>query len=67
MPHGVTSGIALTVAAYLMFALQDALVKWLVDDYAVVQILFVRSTVILVLCWRAAPADSRSRPSDHPL
>ena len=55
MSQGVTSGIALTVAAYLMFALQDASVKWLVDDYPVVQILFVRSAVILVLCLACGP------------
>jgi S-adenosylmethionine uptake transporter len=49
-------GIALASAGYACFALQDAIVKWLVADYAVPQILFMRSLVIVVitggLAWR---------------
>jgi len=42
-------GIALASAGYACFALQDALVKWLVASYAVPQILFMRSLVIVVI------------------
>ncbi len=49
-------GIALASAGYACFALQDAIVKWLVADYAVPQILFMRSLVIVLitggLAWR---------------
>lgn len=43
------TGIALACAGYSFFAIQDAAVKWLVPTYAVPQILFVRSVVIVVL------------------
>jgi S-adenosylmethionine uptake transporter len=43
------AGMALAVAGYAVFSLQDASVKWLVADYAVVQILFMRSLTIVVL------------------
>lgn len=42
-------GIALAAAGYSCFALQDAMVKWLVADYAVPEILFMRSLVIVVI------------------
>ncbi|KRB55038.1 hypothetical protein ASE04_04740 [Rhizobium sp. Root708] len=42
-------GIALASAGYACFALQDALVKWLVADYEVPQILFMRSLVIVLV------------------
>lgn len=42
-------GIALASGGYGCFALQDAIVKWLVTDYAVPQILFVRSLVIVLI------------------
>lgn len=42
-------GIALSCAGYSLFAIQDAVVKWLVADYSVPQILFVRSVIILVV------------------
>ncbi|MEJ5082152.1 MULTISPECIES: DMT family transporter [unclassified Ochrobactrum] len=42
-------GIALASAGYACFALQDAIVKWLVADYAVPQILFMRSLVIVLI------------------
>ncbi|QFY63105.1 DMT family transporter (plasmid) [Rhizobium grahamii] len=42
-------GIALASAGYSCFALQDALVKWLVADYEVPQILFMRSLVIVLV------------------
>ncbi|QPB24450.1 hypothetical protein [Rhizobium sp. 007] len=42
-------GIVLACAGYACFALQDALAKWLVADYAVTEILFMRSLVIIIL------------------
>jgi S-adenosylmethionine uptake transporter len=42
-------GIALASAGYACFALQDAIVKWLVADYEVPQVLFMRSLVIVVI------------------
>jgi len=49
---GVLAGVGLGIAGYGLFSLQDAAVKWLVEDYAVWQVLFVRSltlTALLVL------------------
>ncbi len=43
------AGIALACAGYACFALQDALVKWLVADYEVPEILFMRSMVIVII------------------
>lgn len=43
-------GVSLAVAGYFLFSLQDALVKWLVADNSVWQILLVRSLTILALC-----------------
>jgi len=42
-------GVALASAGYACFALQDAIVKWLVADYGVPEILFVRSLVIVLI------------------
>lgn len=42
-------GIALATAGYACFSLQDAIVKWLVADYEVPQILFMRSVVIVAI------------------
>jgi drug/metabolite transporter (DMT)-like permease len=53
MPVGAESktvGIALGVAAYFVFAVHDAGIKWLVTDVPVSQVLFVRSATILALC-----------------
>lgn len=44
------AGVALAVAGYFLFSLQDALVKWLVADNSVWEILFVRSITITLLC-----------------
>ncbi|MGV1793314.1 DMT family transporter [Rhizobium sp. A37_96] len=46
---GPIAGIALACAGYACFALQDAMVKWLVASYEVPQILFMRSLVIVVV------------------
>ena len=42
-------GIGLTAMGYGLFSLQDAVVKWLVETYAVTQILFIRSVVIVLV------------------
>lgn len=46
----VFSGIWLTTFAYFLFSSQDALIKLLVEDYAVWQILFFRSITVLIGC-----------------
>lgn len=43
------SGIALVCIGYACFATQDAIVKWLVADYGVPEILFMRSFVIVAV------------------
>jgi S-adenosylmethionine uptake transporter len=48
-PDNPLRGIALAALGYSLFAIQDAVVKWLVEDYAVAQILFVRSLVIVAM------------------
>ena len=50
MPKTVLIGVVSTILAYFMFSLQDAAVKWLVVGQPVVQILFMRSITILVIC-----------------
>src|SRR5689334_20487613 len=42
-------GIGLAGVAYGLFAIQDAIVKWLVASYAVPQILFMRSVLIMLV------------------
>lgn len=44
------AGIALACAGYSLFSIQDAAVKWLVETYAVPQILFIRSITIVFIC-----------------
>ena len=43
-------GMILGVAAYTLFAVHDAVVKGVIFDLPVVQILFVRSVVITLIC-----------------
>lgn len=43
-------GMGLGIAAYSMFAVHDALVKGVIFDLPVIQILFVRSVVIALIC-----------------
>src|ERR1044072_4378013 len=50
MSKSVLIGVISTICAYFMFSLQDASVKWLVVGQPVVQILFVRSLTILMIC-----------------
>ncbi len=45
-----TSGIAVGVLAYFVFALHDAAIKLLVVDIPVWQVLFFRSGTILAVC-----------------
>lgn len=42
-------GIGLSALGYALFSVQDATVKWLVVDYAVPEILLVRSVVIILI------------------
>jgi S-adenosylmethionine uptake transporter len=48
-PSRVLIGIGLATFGYALFAVQDAVVKWLVPTYSVPQILFMRSVVITVV------------------
>jgi drug/metabolite transporter (DMT)-like permease len=50
MSKTVLIGVLSTVAAYFLFSVQDASVKWLVADFPVIQILFFRSVTILAIC-----------------
>ncbi len=43
------AGVMFGLAAFLMFPVHDALAKWLVQDLSVWQIMFVRSSIILLL------------------
>jgi drug/metabolite transporter (DMT)-like permease len=45
-----TAGIVLALLGYFVFAFQDALVKLLVAGHAVTEVLFMRSTAIVVIC-----------------
>lgn len=47
-PRGAGAGIALAITAYACFSVHDATVKWLVALLPVWQVLFVRSTVIVL-------------------
>jgi drug/metabolite transporter (DMT)-like permease len=48
--YGVLWGILSVSAAFAIFTLHDAGIKWLVAGYAPLQVLFIRSCVILVIC-----------------
>ena len=50
MSKTVIAGVLSTMAAYFLFTLQDASVKWLVVSVPVIQILFIRSITILLIC-----------------
>jgi len=45
-----SAGILLSISGYFIFAFQDATVKWLVADHSVMQVLFMRSITIVILC-----------------
>ena len=40
--------IALTLISMTLFSMQDSLIKWLTDDYWLLQLLFIRSLVIVL-------------------
>ena len=48
--YGVLWGILAVSGAFAIFTLHDAGIKWLVAGYAPLQVLFIRSAVILVIC-----------------
>lgn len=48
--YGVLWGILSVSGAFAIFTLHDAGIKWLVAGYAPLQVLFIRSCVILVIC-----------------
>ncbi len=48
--YGVLWGILSVSGAFAIFTLHDAGIKWLVAGYAPLQVLFIRSAVILVIC-----------------
>jgi len=54
----VLLGLALALSANAVFSFQDAVVKWLVADFAVLQVLFIRSLAIATIAgtvyWRTA-------------
>jgi S-adenosylmethionine uptake transporter len=47
-PPRVMTGIGLAMAGYACFSVQDAIVKWLVADLPVFEILFARSIMIMI-------------------
>jgi len=62
-----TVGIALGVAAYFVFAVHDAGIKWLVADVPVWQVLFFRSATILTLCLAIGRRGLLERAAASPL
>jgi drug/metabolite transporter (DMT)-like permease len=57
----------LGVAAYFVFAVHDAGIKWLVADIPVWQVLFVRSATILVVCLAIGRRALLERAAASPL
>lgn len=49
LPDRPLYGLALAFAGYAVFSFQDAILKKLVEDFAVVQILFVRSILVMAI------------------
>ena len=47
---GILVGIGLVTVSFAAFALQDAIVKWVVADYSPWQVLLTRSAVIVMIC-----------------
>jgi len=47
--YGTLAGIALATAGYGVFTVQDAIIKWLVADHTVWQILFLRSVTVTLI------------------
>lgn len=62
-----TIGIAVGVAAYFVFAVHDAGIKWLVAEVPVWQILCFRSATILLLCLAIGRRGLLERAAASPL
>ncbi|MDP3315853.1 MAG: DMT family transporter [Devosia sp.] len=63
-------GMVLGVAAFSLFAVHDALVKGVIHDLPVVQILFVRSVVVTLICLaigRAGMVRGLARSTNKPM
>src|SRR5258707_10732697 len=66
--HATLAGIGLMLTGFSLFALNDALGKWLVATYSVGQLLLIRSVAALILLspliWRGglAPFANAPRP-----
>ena len=73
MKHIVLLGGIFTLVGSLFFSAQDALVKWLSTDFSLLQLLLVRSTIMipvfaLICVWRWGPQGLvTSRPGSHVL
>lgn len=71
MKRIVLLGGAFTLIGSFFFSVQDALVKWLSTDFSLLQLLLVRSTVMipvfaLICVWRWGPQGLvTSRPGGH--
>lgn len=50
-PQNTPLGILLTMLAMLCFAVMDATSKWLVADYPVGQMMFIRCALVLLFTW----------------
>lgn len=61
------AGIAFGVLGYFFFGLQDASNKWLVTALPVWEVLFVRSLVIIVLCFFVGGKDAFVRLAASPM
>ncbi len=65
--------IGLVLVSMTLFLMQDALVKWLASDYWLLQLLFVRSLVIVIAIGlfikikRGSEGFKTARPGDHML
>lgn len=60
-------GVLLGLSAFLIFPVHDALVKWLIKDVSVWQIMFVRSSIILSLVSIAGGLKSFPRAYRSPV
>jgi drug/metabolite transporter (DMT)-like permease len=63
----VVAGIGFAVAAYLLFSVQDAGVKWLVAGFPVPEVMVMRSAVILPFCVAFAGPDVVRRAVVSPI
>lgn len=66
VPAGTGRGILMVVAAWFLLACMDAGSKKLAEDYAIVQILWVRFLFLLIFAWWLARRQGEPRPySSH--